>query len=70
MTHVYMLRYYDENDIPTREIEFESADANQAFFRAERDAGSSKVELWQDGRRLCFMQKSIEDGLWTVRDER
>lgn len=61
----YRLVFTDKAGEPPQSINFVGRDAGEALILAQRHQGP--VELWTEGRRLCTLRRSGQEGrFWII----
>lgn len=58
MSQYQLLTIHPATGEQTGSVAFSAADVAQALIMAHQLAGDKPVELWQDNRRLCRIQRS------------
>lgn len=66
--HTYELRYPDARPNDEAAVEFQAVDVCEALIVIQKKAEPKRLELWEDGRKLCDLTRSRVDGddLWIV----
>jgi hypothetical protein len=65
--HIYCLKFRDDGRGFDKLIEFEAQDPSGALSVAGRENMYRSAELWQDGRRICTLQRIGPDGsFWQI----
>ena len=61
----HRLRFFDDGNSLTKEVEFEALDATQALFIAYNEASEHSAELWREEQKLCTIRRD-GSGTWVI----
>lgn len=68
--HQYSLKYMDSAGDSPSAAEFQAHDMSEALIKAHEISSAWPVEVWEDGKRICSIQRNpvgAED-FWFVKD--
>jgi len=64
----YELRFPDGLENGVERLQFEARNPARALAIAQSQKGARRMELWEDGRKLCELRSSPTNGeVWIVR---
>lgn len=67
----YELRFPDGLETGVERLQFEAANSARALAIAQCHKGARRMELWEDGRKLCDLRGSpVHGNVWIVRGSR